>query len=676
MEQPSKRQRIAQLSGLKWASDSAVEAVLQRLEDQGALLGAAPSRRTLARAVVEGVQAPTLYGPTLHTIPLDMDDNTTFDWHVVNPFAMLCWLANLSMAFCGFMKRKLLEHPCSPTQPWSIVFYTDEASPGNLLRVDNTRKCHAFYFSFSEFGAEALSKECNCFFAGVLRSKIAAKVKGGLSGVFKSLMQLWFCQDQNFHNTGVTISTKDDGCLMVWATLQHVIADEVALKHLWNVKGAVGIKPCMFCVNVVSGRSTLDGFTGTGIVSTDCLDVGKFVRHTDATLWAAADTLQERAGQLSTAARVELEMVLGMVYDKTTVLYDRCMRQFVKPITITVYDWCHIYLVSGLAQHELYNFLQQARDTYGLQYEQVHQYLRLWTWPKACHSPPKDICNSRRATAHAEKFKAGASETLDFLPVLKHMVRTLGWETGPMKNEVRSLVALCNVLKFLEGQPTGADAAKLDTLIVSHLKLYKVAYPSESENWVPKFHMALHLPALLKKHDCLYAAFTLERKHKTLKKFATTSTIDTGFEKSVLLDLLQDQIGHLEDGSTFQEGTFLINPKPAPESLAASLRSEFPVAGLDFVVAKGACHNQMRTYVGDKVLFDSMAGEQLCHIMLFVQCSAAHMPHAIHALVECYTPVRPSVWRPIPVRSLVSISTMRAATIWCKSSEGICALGA
>ena len=96
MAQPLKRRRVAQLSGLKWAFDSAVEAVLQRLEEQGALLGAALSRRTLARAVEDGVQAPTLYGPTLHTIPLDMDDNTTFNWHVINPFAMLCWLANLS----------------------------------------------------------------------------------------------------------------------------------------------------------------------------------------------------------------------------------------------------------------------------------------------------------------------------------------------------------------------------------------------------------------------------------------------------------------------------------------------------------------------------------------------------------------------------------------------------
>ena len=60
-------------------------------------------------------------------------------------------------------------------------------------------------FPFRSLGLRPSAKNSIVFvFAGVLRSKIAAKVKGGLSGVFKSLMQLWFSQDQNFHNTGVT----------------------------------------------------------------------------------------------------------------------------------------------------------------------------------------------------------------------------------------------------------------------------------------------------------------------------------------------------------------------------------------------------------------------------------------------------------------------------------------
>ena len=70
----------------------------------------------------------------------------------------------LVQGFLWFHEAEAARTPLlSYTQPWSIVFYTDEASLGNLLRMDNTRKWHAFYFSVSEFGAEALSKEYNCF---------------------------------------------------------------------------------------------------------------------------------------------------------------------------------------------------------------------------------------------------------------------------------------------------------------------------------------------------------------------------------------------------------------------------------------------------------------------------------------------------------------------------------
>ena len=398
--------------------------------------------------------------------------------------------------------------------------------------------------------------------------------------------------------------------------------------------------------------------------------------HTDATLWAAADKLHGESTQLSAASFGDLQKVLGVVYDPCTILFDVAMRVHVKPISTTVYDWCHIYLAGGIAQIELYNFLQKARADCGLVYGQVHQYVQLWTWPKACKSPPKDVCNPRRATAHTEKFKAGASETLDFLPVLKHMVLTLGLDAGPMGDQVKSLAALCKVLKFLEQQPTARHAAELHGLIAGHLQLYRLAYPIESENWVPKFHMALHLPVTLQKHNCVYSAFTMERKHKTLKKFATTSTIDIGFEKSIMLDLLQDQMNHLNDGCTFLEGSYLMDPKAAPEPMASSLRLEFPAVGLDFFVAKGASHKQMRIFGGDKVLFDSMNGEELCHVLLFVQCSAPALPATIYALVEHYAPVRPTIWRSTLGRSLVSISVMRATTIWCKSSEGICALRA
>ena len=145
---PGKRQKLADLSGLKWASDAAVQAILQRLDEQGSLVGHAPSRRTLARAVETRVQEPTIYGSMLQTLPLQVVDGTTWEWHIISPFAMLQWFARHTPAFKECLGNKLSEHPCTPSKPWNIIFYTDEASPGNLLRVDNARRTHAFYYSF------------------------------------------------------------------------------------------------------------------------------------------------------------------------------------------------------------------------------------------------------------------------------------------------------------------------------------------------------------------------------------------------------------------------------------------------------------------------------------------------------------------------------------------------
>ena len=44
----------------------------------------------------------------------------------------------------------------------------------------------------------------------------------------------------------------------------------------------------------------------------------------------------------------------------------------------------HTYICA--AQVEFCNSLQKAMDAYGLQYDQVHQYLQIWTWPCTCTS--------------------------------------------------------------------------------------------------------------------------------------------------------------------------------------------------------------------------------------------------------------------------------------------------
>ena len=61
--------------------------------------------------------------------------------------------------FATFLERKYDEQPCSPEDPWNLVFYADEITPGSALKADNLRKIQAVYWSFLEFGGAALAKE-------------------------------------------------------------------------------------------------------------------------------------------------------------------------------------------------------------------------------------------------------------------------------------------------------------------------------------------------------------------------------------------------------------------------------------------------------------------------------------------------------------------------------------
>ena len=262
---------------------------------------------------------------------------------------------------------------------------------------------------------------------------------------------------------------------------------------------------------------------------------------------------------------------------------------------------------------------------------------------------------------------------MDFLPVLRHLLITLGLGTGPLKKQVESLEALCKVVRYLAKQPKRDGAEQLEALIINHIKLFKLAYPSEI--LTPKYHMALHLPIFLQQSGCLYSAFVQERKHKAFKQFATASTIDKNFEKAVLLDLLQHHMRLLQEPEHFMEGSYPTGPKVANASLNQTLKLDFPALGvMELVLAKGAACNMLHIHIGDLVFYKDLQGQrQLGKVKLLLEACTAEQK-VIYGLLECYTLVRPLTWRPSALQALVQLGDIKATAIWSASAEGICAL--
>ena len=347
--------------GLKGITESALSAVLQQLRDERLLSHEAGgiSRRQLARDLECSVQLQTVYGFPVQTIPLPTSAGD-MDWDAVHPGAVLNFLAARVPEFGTVLKARLAECPCSPSNPWSLIYYCDEASAGNLLHIDPARKSWLFYWSFLEMG-HLLSYDSCWFLGGVLRYQRAAQVAGGFTTIFRRHLQMFFGEDSSFKDHGFSVHCADGTVIMLWARLKVTLADEAAMKAMWSLKGSAGTRPCAQCANVVNHRAGLDLSDADVLVSSKCSDTRRFVKHTNESLWRSAEMVS-RPG-LSVKAREELETQLGVKHAPESVLMDPALRTVARPAECITYDPMHCLLCNGALGIELYLFLEKKADS-------------------------------------------------------------------------------------------------------------------------------------------------------------------------------------------------------------------------------------------------------------------------------------------------------------------------
>ena len=111
MDNP-KRRRLAELCSTKNVSDSALGALLRNLKASDLEAGAPKSRRSIARALEADATTQTVYGPLLCTIPLLLRDGKVFDWHIVDPAALVNWMCFFSKPFDEAFCQALEDRPC------------------------------------------------------------------------------------------------------------------------------------------------------------------------------------------------------------------------------------------------------------------------------------------------------------------------------------------------------------------------------------------------------------------------------------------------------------------------------------------------------------------------------------------------------------------------------------
>ena len=227
---------LASISNLGGVSDSSLSAIVGSLGDANFCTLQYTSPRTIGRSQDYVLDHETPYGTAMQETHIAKRNGRYHVWSYVNPAALLNLLARESTQFNDLLWATCQSTPPSPDSPWEIIAYEDEVSSGNVLRVDQTRKCGAFYWSFVQFGYEVLSHVSGWMLGGVIRAKNVKDISGGLSAVMAFLIQSFFGAEHDFSTGGVQVRLRQ-ATVTIFAKLSICVADEDALRAIWTVKG-------------------------------------------------------------------------------------------------------------------------------------------------------------------------------------------------------------------------------------------------------------------------------------------------------------------------------------------------------------------------------------------------------------------------------------------------------
>lgn len=260
LSNPDKRRKVvSEVAAIRGVTKSGLARILQTLNNRGYLkdpLVNAPSLRSHRRSIQTAVESDGLkewtpYGFVIQEFDLGVDTV-----HYINPFSLL---HHLCVKF-GLFYELLCTTIDQSRNRLRILIYVDEINPGDPLHPDPQRMLQAVYWTFCDFPSWFLQRTDAWFCFGLIRSLVIYEMPGGMSEFCDKVLQLFFPKDGLSWSNGVTVR-HDDRSRVVAADFFGLLADEKALKEIFDITGQAGSYPCFDHINVCNRWVAVDNET-------------------------------------------------------------------------------------------------------------------------------------------------------------------------------------------------------------------------------------------------------------------------------------------------------------------------------------------------------------------------------------------------------------------------------
>lgn len=542
----------------------------------------------------------TPYGTVVQKMVLPC--NPPFEWSFLHPLALLYHLTEQSGGLRAVMMA-MVER--SPGGHLRFIIFIDACRPGNVLRPDKGRDVQHILWSFVEFPGWLSVREQGWFTFGCIRTASLDTLPSGTSCLMKHVVHAF---DELAVTGGMIAGLANEGPTLFKGRFAGFLGDEKGLKELYNTKGPSGTKPCLTCKNVVQ---FLDEEVAADpyLVSFRCCDKHKFDACSDNEVYQMVDELERIATTRPASELTLAQQTFGLNYEVEGLLFDRSLRETVKPISHWLRDWMHVMCVAGCANIEVEQIVNLLRSS-GVDLHHVTKYFDEFVLPKSHGKVNPDWFTYKRVGKTVDTrdgWKGFASEVLTLVPILTDFLVVV---VQPMNViDVRHIECFLLLDRLLKLFSLGTHAAALRresivSTIDRHAALFDSLYPTVVK---PKFHHLFHIPDHIRSIGKLCNCFVTERRHRNVK--APAAYIFNHFEAT----LTKTQLCHLVSKVstvTFAEN-FLLEPKELTGNLAAAVRAADPRMTGSLYASRSAQLGCGQVTTGDVVMTSDRAVGQV-----------------------------------------------------------------
>lgn len=429
--------------------------------------------------------------------------------------AVLQLVVRESPGYAALLKRTMVQRP---GQCLSILLYSDEATAGNIVQVNTAKKVALWYFSILELGR----LWCDTMWHPIclIQHQAYESIQGGVGATVRAVISS--IDNENLQH-GFPVEF-DDGPNLLKLQMSFMLGDMDALRAGLDLKGSAGIRPCVFCKNIVKKNSQLCDIDPL-FLEMSSSEISKFQEQTDAEIFSVVDDLRVSKTVLSNAAFKKKCICAGFNYNEHGILQDSNLRTLIPP-SRWLMDPMHLFWSNGICSWEVVSMYEMWKET---DYGDLIAFLSL-PWCKA--GPGSCTPYFRRSLGHESMFggnsyKGSASNLQVFFALFHYFLERTCAECDSMQLGLKSLRSLHRVVMELRAQTHAR------VMCVEKLQALQVQHQIDSTNaWGadymrPKHHGRFHHAQQLARFQIQCDCFPMEKKHRFYKSFIGPGRFDS-----------------------------------------------------------------------------------------------------------------------------------------------------